>query len=411
MQMRFFLLPFAAFLSGCGTQLPDLVSPHILPLDHLVRAIRCELDEAVREQVADRRKTFFRTWQGTYTITLKGNETGSLAADGNKFPFDLARSAVVISAGANVKTSANRTAVMSFVLNVGDVLNSPPCAPDVAVAGHPFLRGRIGFGEWMRYALDAGLSDVTIGRHPEKLRSIGHTFQFVITAGAGISGEFTIVPKPITLNPALAVTREEDNSVQVALAAPEPAEGAEVVSKVTSPSQRREIARLQEQRREGQRKIAEAQKVLSSEDGLRLQALQKQVASRQAELTALGVRLPADIMNVSPDVLNVLPDQVSPKSLPAAQSALADLQRLAAQLAKDPAYQPFLQARRQREEALSTVDEAQREIAEINANPQDVQVTRTRGGVRPAALNSTLNSTAQQLTLERLLGNARIRGF
>lgn len=410
MQTRFLALLIAAVLCGCGTQLPDLVSPHVLPLEHLVRAIRCELDEAVREQVANGRRTFFRTWQGTYTITLKGNETGLLAADGNKFPFSLGRSSVVVSAGANIKTSADRTAVMSFVLNVADVLNSPPCAPDVAVAGHPFLRGRIGFGEWMRYALDAGLSDVTIARQPEKLRSIGHTFQFVVAMGAGINGEFTIVPRPITLNPALAVTREEDNSVQVALAAPEPSEGAEVARKVPSAAQRREIARLEEQKREGQRQVAEAQRFFSSEDGRRLRTLQAQIADRQTELKALGVQVPADVMNISPDVMTVLPDQAPPKNRPAAQSAAAALQQLAARVTKDPAYQSLLQANRQREEGQRTAQDAQREIAAIEADPQGVQITRTRG-VRPAAQNTTLNSTALQLTLERLLGNARIRGF
>src|SRR4051794_6908684 len=90
---------FCLLLGGCGTELPALVNQDTLPMGVLVRAIHCELADAVRRQILDRDRAFLAQWQAAYIITLKGNEVGTVAADANKFPafFGKGGSSVVVS--------------------------------------------------------------------------------------------------------------------------------------------------------------------------------------------------------------------------------------------------------------------------------------------------------------------------
>src|SRR5262249_5114573 len=159
-----------------------------------IAAIHCELADAIREQLVSRPdRQFLLQWQAAYTITLKGNEIGFLAADANKFPipFDKGASSVAISAGADVKGTANRTAILKFSLNISDLnLRAPSCIETHATGTHPFLRGNIGFGQWLNEALDTSLQDEAIQRHPERLTSVGHTFQFVVLATAALNPVF-----------------------------------------------------------------------------------------------------------------------------------------------------------------------------------------------------------------------------
>ena len=89
---KVFSLLLAFSLAACGTQLPDLTGQQALPRDRLIVAIHCELADAIREQLLHRTdRRFLIDWQAAYTITLKGNETGTLAADANKIPIPFDR--------------------------------------------------------------------------------------------------------------------------------------------------------------------------------------------------------------------------------------------------------------------------------------------------------------------------------
>ena len=408
---RAFLSVSAAFcLAGCGTQLPELTSPQVLPRDRLIGAIHCELADAIREQLLfrpDRR--FLIDWQAAYTITLKGNETGILAADANKFPvpFDRGASLVLISAGADVKGTANRTAVLRFSLNVSDIdLRAPPCAETNATGTHPFLRGNIGFGRWLNEALDTSLTDGFIASHPDRLTSVGHTFQFVVLATAGVNPTFTIAPRPIIINPSVAVSREEDNSVDVVLAKKSSGGGTTTVSKVKTPEQVKKVEQYRKENDDARQKIAQADAFLDTPDGRRLAQLQTQIKGKEAAITSLGVPLPSG--PAAPDSLEVPNDLAAPLAEKARRD-FSELQGLKNQFATTGGG-AFEKNQRDRGAAENTIAENQGRIQAIESDPKAVRVTRAPAPSMPPSENSNIAATQLQLTLERVFGN-RFSGF
>jgi len=215
-----FACSFGAFtLAGCGTYLPELVDERILPLEDLVANIDCEFQDAVRTQIYDRHRTWLKTWQGQYTITLKGNEIGGAKLASSITPIIISRhSSLNLGVGGGATTTANRTALLKFNLDFATVKNGPPCEPPVPVSGHPLLAGKIGFEQWMNRAFDGALADDTIRAKTSSIASVGHTFEFSIDLNANASSAFTIVPAPVaTVTPTGTIDRLEDNIVDVSL--------------------------------------------------------------------------------------------------------------------------------------------------------------------------------------------------
>ena len=406
---------FCLLLGGCGTELPALVSQEILPMGVLVRAIHCELADAVRRQILDRNRAFLSEWQAAYNITLKGNEGGTLAADANKFPafFGKGGSSVVVATGADIKGTANRTAVLKYTLNLSDIdLNNEPCSagPSPSFVSHPFLRGKIGFSEWLDVALEGSLSDGTISSHIDNLTSVGHTFQFVVTTNAGVAPVFTLAPRAITLNPAISVSREEDNSVDVVFGKKATGQGggATTVAKDTTPQQKQKMAELARVRDAGSKQAVLANEYLKSAEATRLAALQRQIAAKTAGLSELG--FPKDIKGISPDA--DLPAHIqNTDRAPAVRNDLALLKRLQGDFDQSPDKQKFLQSEKEKADGEKQAAESQKAIEAIKADPKGLKVVKTGKGFAPPSENPNLTSTEFQLTLERVIGNARLRGF
>lgn len=408
------LAAMACLIAGCGTQLPELVSAQVLPMEALVAAIHCELAGAVRKQAGKPDRQFLKDWQGAYTITLRGNETGTLAADANKFPASFGSgSSVAVAAGADIKGSANRTAILKFNLNFADIRPTDAlCSEGSSNGSHPFLRGRMGFREWLDTALDASLSDPTIRNHPDKLTSIAHTFQFVVISNAGLNPVFTIVPRPIVLNPSVSVSREEDNSVDVVLAKPAKSAGPTVVVKILTPRQLAQIDEAQRQRDEAKLKLEKATSFLMSADGRRVAALDSLIETKQAELTELGgaIRDRREVYSMTPD--NTVPDnRKTPQAIDRAASVITSLQQLTGQLTQDRDYRIYEASKRDASEIPGTLALQQARIDRIKADPQGIRTTRASRRVIAAEDNPNIVNTSLQLTLERVLGNARVPGF
>lgn len=234
--MRYFAFACAAVLclGGCGTHLPNLVDPKILPLEDLVEDIDCEFQDAVREQIYDNGRTWLKTWQGQYTITLKGNETGSAKIASTATPILISsRTNLNIGAGGGTTTTANRTALLKFTLDFSKVKRDGVCVRLAPASGHPMLTGKIGFKEWMERALAGALSDPTLEAKTSSISSIGHTFEFSLDVTGNASPVFTIVSGPTTtLTPTGTIDRLEDNIVDVSLGKPAPA--TDSVSKTTA---------------------------------------------------------------------------------------------------------------------------------------------------------------------------------
>ncbi|MGL3104671.1 hypothetical protein [Bradyrhizobium sp. BR 1432] len=388
-----------------------MTSQQVLPRDRLIGAIHCELADAIREQFLHRTdRRFLIDWQAAYTITLKGNETGALAADANKIPipFDRGASSVLISAGADVKGTANRTAVLKFSLNVSDIdLHAAPCAETYATGTHPFLRGNIGFGQWLNEALDTSISDGFIASHPDRLTSVGHTFQFVVLATAGVNPTFTIAPRPITINPSVGVSREEDNSVDVVLAKKSSGgSGTTTVSKVKTPEQVRKVEQYRRENEDARQTIAQADAYFDTADGRRLAQLQAQIKGKEAAITSLGVALPSGL--AAPNNLEVPNDLAAPLA-EKARREFSELQGLENQFATTGGAE-LERKQRERTTGENTIAENQGRIQAIESNPKGVRVTRAPAPALPPSENTNIATTQLQLTLERVIGN-KFSGF
>ncbi len=115
-----------------------------------------------------------KDWQGVYTITFKTTDTGNLGAATNTFPFILNKAASKLSlgAGANYKQVGTRTGTYAYNLNFADVMKEPICDPAEGTETNPLIRGRIGFGEWMKRAVTASIypdPKHPDAEHPEQL--------------------------------------------------------------------------------------------------------------------------------------------------------------------------------------------------------------------------------------------------
>ena len=234
------------FLAGCGTYLPHLVSNQVLPVEDLVADIDCEFQEAVRTQIYEKRRYFLKTWQGSYTITLKGNETGVTKVASSTTPILLPRGSTLnFGAGAGATTTANRTAILKFNLDFATVKNGPPCLRPAPVSGHPMLTGKIGFEEWMNRAFDGALADNSIGGKPSDISSVGHTFEFSVDLTANASPTFSIVPTPVTaITPTGSIDRLEDNIVDVSLG--KATSGTDTATKTTAQYAKAQIDAINE---------------------------------------------------------------------------------------------------------------------------------------------------------------------
>jgi hypothetical protein len=220
----------------------------VLPLEILIAQIDCEFQMAVWKQKYLRGPTFLAGWQGVYTVTLKSNETGSARSLNNTFPFLPAKNVSGTGIiGAGETTTANRTALMKFSLKFDDVKQEPVCAKVHTTSLHPFITGRIGFAEWMDRAFDAGdIGGKLQLNRPQRISSVGHTFEFSISLNANAGAGFIIGPAPVIgVNAAATIDRLDDGIVDVVIAQPavDPLPG--LITELTK-AERELIAKLEE---------------------------------------------------------------------------------------------------------------------------------------------------------------------
>ena len=353
-------LALAGISSGCGTHLPELASKSQLPMTALVAKIDCEFQEAIWYQIHKRGRDLI-TWQAAYTLTLKGNEIGSLKALTNTFPFTLSRlTSMNFGIGGGVTSTANRTAILKFNINFRDLKQQPICT--YTATGHPFLSGSIGLHDWLDDAL-SGFNQST-----NQITSVGHTFQFTVDASGSVSPGFVIGPAPtIGLNPSGSQQRIEDNSIDVVLS--KAVAVTETVSQViarTSAAQiaemeriRREIEDLRKKNEETERKVAESK-------------IPNILSSRQLKL----------------DLPNILNLPIDPDAGVTPQSK-NDLSKL-------------VEERRNNDAELKKKTE---KLDYLQNHPENVTtrtVTRPAGVFYSADQNPNILATQQQLTLERL---------
>jgi hypothetical protein len=367
------ILSLAALLSGCGTYLPELTSRAALPLEVLIAKIDCEFQVAVWTQRYIKRRTFLAGWQGQYSVTLKSNEIGSTKATTNTFPFLPAKNlAINANVGGGETTTANRTALMKFGLAFNDVKQEPVCAKVQTSSLHPFITGRIGFEEWMDRAFDAAEvgGEIQLQR-PQRVSSLGHTFEFSIDVNANGGAGFVIGPAPtIGINPAATIDRFDDGVVDVVIAKPavDPLPG--LITGLTK-AEKELIAKLEELINKKNDDIANRT---------------KDINARTAALGNLSTMDSKTIESLSPNNESQLqafklngPQVAQLKTL----SALRDANK-----ADD---QEILGYKKQ--------------LAEIQ--PKVTGIT-TKLRVLPPDRNPEIISTSQQLTLERLNNNLRL---
>jgi hypothetical protein len=363
----------ATLLAGCGTYLPELTNRATLPLEVLIAKIDCEFQVAVWTQRVVKRRTFLEGWQGQYSVTLKSNEIGSTKAATNTFPFlPVKNLAINANIGGAETTTANRTALMKFSLAFNDVKREPVCAKVQTSSLHPFITGRIGFEEWMDRAFEAAEvgGEIQLQR-PQRVSSLGHTFEFSIDVNANAGAGFVIGPAPtIGINPAATIDRFDDGVVDVVIAKPASDPLPELITGLTK-AEKELIAKLEELINKKKADVTERT---------------KSIISQTAALGNLSTMDSKTIHSLSPS--------------------------------DDSQLQAFKLNRPQVEQlkALSALREANKaddqEILGYNKQLAEIQprVTgvTTKLRVLPPDRNPEIISTSQQLTLERLNNNLRL---
>lgn len=363
---RMFAFAVAVILSGCGTHLPELSTKTSLPMQALVAKIDCEFQEAIWFQIQERGRADLLTWQAAYTLTLKGNETGSLKSLANTFPFTLSKLTTMnLSAGGGVTTTANRTAILKFNLKVKDLRDRPVCP--YATAGHPFLSGSIGLHDWLDEALSG------FNRSAKQVTSVGHTFQFTVDASGSISPGFVIGPAPtIGLGASGSQERFEDNSVDVVLSKAVPV--TETVAQVIARTSADQIAEMERIRKE-----IEGLRKKNDETG---QKLSQNKAREMLSSQSLKLDLPGiSALRVDPDKGVTQQSKDELRSLVETQRATdAEMKRQSDRLT-------YLQT---------------------HPNLTTTTVNRRAGVYYSADQNPNILATQQQLTLERLNNTLRL---
>lgn len=372
---RWAILSLTMVLAGCGTYLPELTSREILPIEILIAKIDCEFEVAVWTQKYIKHRTFLAGWQGQYSVTLKSNEIGSTKALTNTFPFLPSKKlAINATVGGGETTTANRTALMKFNLAFDSVKREPVCAKVPASSLHPFLTGRIGFEEWMDRAFDGAERGGQIQiAEPQRISSLGHTFEFSIDVNANAGAGFIIAPAPtIGINPAATIDRLDDGIVDVAIAKPAVDPLPQLITGLTEAE--REL-------------IAELEKLIKQKQG----EIDKRTAELNLEQNApLANRLPT---LDSKTIQNLLPsDEKKLQAFGLNQAQVEQLKALNALRDANKADQ---------QEILGYW----RQIAGIQ--PKVTGVT-TKLRVLPPDRNPEISNTFQQLAIERLNNNLRV---
>jgi hypothetical protein len=397
MRVRCFLWSFGTItLAGCGTHVPELVSERVLPIEALVASIDCEFQDAVRTQIYHRPgRQWLRTWQGQYTVTLKGNETGGVKLASSTNPILLPRGSTLnLGVGGGGTTTANRIAILKFNLDFATVRDGPRCEPPPAYAAHPLLKGRIGFEDWMDRAFDGALSESTIAAKTSDLASIGHSFEFSIDLNANASPAFVIMPAPATtITPTGTIDRLEDNIVEVSLG--KAAAGTASQTKTTANYAKLQLEALQTLEKEIKDlsdKICGDKKTLAEN---------KEVLQRADQLQKFTVPAPeATIQGLRPEARSeLLGKQSEAREFFAANAdTLATLRRTQNETKQD-------------EQSLSTKKGQMLDTINHPASTTVVQRTVRTPAPLPADQNPNVASTSLQLTLERLNNTLRVPAF
>jgi hypothetical protein len=361
-------------LTGCGTYLPALTSHEILPLEVLIAKIDCEFQEAVWTQKYLNHRSFLQGWQGQYTVTLKNNEIGSAKALTNTFPFLPSKKVTInATAGGGETTTANRTALMKFNLAFDDVKQEPICARSTTSSLHPFISGRIGFAEWMDKAFEAGdVGGNAQLNKPQRISSLGHTFEFSIDLNANVGAGFIIAPAPtIGINPAATVDRLDDGVVDVVIAKPAIDPLPQLIIGLTE-AEKKLIAALQK----------------------RIDDKKLKIADQTARMNALISNLPASVSTLDSQTIQSLSptDEAQLQTFNLKPAEVGPLKAVAALRASNEAD----------EQAIIDYNER---IASVQPKVTGLTI---RPNVLPPDRNPEIAATSQQLTLERLNNALRI---
>jgi hypothetical protein len=396
MRARCFLCLLGAFiLVGCGTHVPELVSKEVLPIEALVASIDCEFQDAVRTQIYHRPgRQWLRTWQGQYTVTLKGNETGGVKLASSTNPILLPRGSTLnLGVGGGGTTTANRIAILKFNLDFATVRDGPRCEPPPAYAAHPLLKGRIGFEDWMDRAFDGALSESTIAAKTSDLASIGHSFEFSIDLNANASPAFIIMPAPATtITPTGTIDRLEDNIVEVSLG--KAAAGTASQTKTTANYAKLQLEALQALEKEIKDlldKIGSNKKTLAENN---------EFLQRADQLQKFNVP-DATIQEVQP---NARPEFLKKQSEAREFFNTANTEKLAT----------LRRIQSETNQAQQSLDAKKGQLLDTINHPASttvVQRTVRSPTPLPADQNPNVASTSLQLTLERLNNTLRVPAF
>ncbi|KJC57518.1 hypothetical protein UP10_28465 [Bradyrhizobium sp. LTSPM299] len=265
---------------------------------------------------------------------------------------------------------------MKFNLDFADVKG--PCQPEQLNEIHPFLQGKIGFGEWLNRAIEGALADDYIRSNPEKyVASIGHTFEFSLDLNANASPAFTIVPSPATLvTPTGTVDRLDDNIVDVSLAKPATKDTSKTVLKPE--------------------KVAEKKQKLAE-----LNAAEKTAATDDR------------LLKTDPDLVKAQSLQTRIEALTAPGSRSDETSRAQIEAERNEnrvALQRLVTVKEELRNAQASRGDSAIAIRQIESDPANYRVVRSKSATPPSE-NLNIQNTQLQLTLERLINNTRITGF
>jgi hypothetical protein len=207
---------------------------------------------------------------------------------------------------------------------------------------------------------------------PQRISSLGHTFEFSIDVNANAGAGFVIAPAPtIGINPAATIDRLDDGIVDVVIAKPAVDPLPELITALT---------------KEEKELIAELKKLIDKK--------QRDINNRTAELNAPENRTLSSLLS-NMDKMTI--QRLSPGDERLQQELRLDRQQLT-QLQKLKALQDDNQADGQ------TIKGYRKEIADVK--PQVSIVTRSR--ILPPDRNPEIANTSLQLTFERLNNNLRL---
>ncbi len=217
-RIRILICLFTGFiLSGCAT-VPDLPDEERLPLDVVLKNVRCEVTRALGGTAE--RFEWLRHSAVAFQLTLRVEEKDEGSADtALVFPIHTGTFTIGFTAGLNEKSAAKSELYIGALYNDFDLDECPETEKEKSGAS---LEGNLGLSAWIERAA-AAIESTAISpdqiKRGDKDTYIAHQVEFVVVASGSVSPKFNIVRAGRTRSGLfkLGVSREESNILRIAI--------------------------------------------------------------------------------------------------------------------------------------------------------------------------------------------------